>query len=73
MLLLELFIHKINLLVKVSNLIIGYTSLMNEVNILKKFRNLDVNGICNESDDVLLIEMVKVLNDLLTINSITKK
>lgn len=36
---------------------------MNEVNILKKFKNLDVNGICNESDDVVLIEMIKVLNN----------
>lgn len=40
---------------------------MNEVNILKKFRNLDVNGICNESDDVLVIEMIKVLIDSPTI------
>lgn len=46
---------------------------MNEVNILKKFRNLNVNGICNESDDVVLIEMIKVLKNLLTVNSNNKK
>lgn len=33
---------------------------MNEVNILKKFRSFDVNGMCKESDDVLIIEMIKV-------------
>lgn len=36
---------------------------MNEVNILKKFRNLDVNGMYNQSDDVLVVEMIKVLNN----------
>lgn len=45
---------------KVSNLILRYTSLVNEVNILKQFRSFDVNGICKESDDVLIIEMIKI-------------
>lgn len=45
---------------KVSNLILGYTSLVNEVNILKQFKSFDVNGICKESDDVLIIEMIKI-------------
>ncbi|XP_060839375.1 uncharacterized protein LOC132920745 isoform X2 [Rhopalosiphum padi] len=45
---------------KVSNLILGYTSLVNEVNVLKKFRSFDANGICKESDDVLIIEMIKI-------------
>lgn len=47
---------------KVSNLILSYTSLVNELNILKKFRNFDVNGMCKESDDVLIVEMIKVNN-----------
>lgn len=33
---------------------------MNEVNILKKYRNLDVNGMYNEPDNALVIEMIKV-------------
>jgi len=33
---------------------------VNEVNILKQFKCFDVNGICKESDDVLIIEMIKV-------------
>lgn len=41
-------------------MILGYTSLVNEVNVLKKFRSFDANGICKESDDVLIIEMIKV-------------
>ncbi|KAF0773109.1 interaptin-like [Aphis craccivora] len=45
---------------KVSNLIHGYTSLVNEVNVLKRVRSFDVNGICKESDDVLMIEMIKI-------------
>lgn len=45
---------------KVSNLIHGYTSLVNEVNILKQFKSFDVNGIRKESDDVLIIEMIKI-------------
>lgn len=38
----------------------GYTSLVNEVNVLKRVRSFDANGICKESDDVLMIEMIKV-------------
>lgn len=45
---------------KVSNLIHGYTSLVNEVNVLKRVRSFDDNGICKESDDVLMIEMIKI-------------
>ncbi|KAL5243924.1 hypothetical protein ACI65C_011334 [Semiaphis heraclei] len=45
---------------KVSNLILGYTSLLNEVNILKQFKSFDVNGICKGSDDVLIVEMIKI-------------
>ncbi|KAE9531255.1 hypothetical protein AGLY_010461 [Aphis glycines] len=45
---------------KVSNLIHGYTSLVNEVNVLKRVRSFDANGICKESDDVLMIEMIKI-------------
>lgn len=37
---------------------------MNEVNILKQFKSFDVNGICKESDDVLIIEMIKVNSSL---------
>lgn len=44
--------------IQVSNLIVGYTSLVNEVNILKKVKN--INGMCKENDDVLLLEMIKV-------------
>lgn len=38
----------------------GYTSLVNEVNVLKRVRSFDANGMCKESDDVLMIEMIKV-------------
>jgi len=41
-------------------LIHGYTSLVNEVNILKKFRTLDANGISKKTDDILIIEMIKI-------------
>jgi len=37
---------------------------VNEVNILKQFKSFDVNGICKESDDVLIIEMIKVNSSL---------
>jgi hypothetical protein len=33
---------------------------MNEVNVLKKFRSFDINGMCKETDDDLMIEMIKV-------------
>ncbi|XP_025415267.1 uncharacterized protein LOC112686982 isoform X2 [Sipha flava] len=45
---------------KVSNLILAYKSLMNEVNVLKKFRSFDINGMCKETDDDLMIEMIKI-------------
>jgi len=41
-------------------LILGYSSLANEVNVLKKIRSLDANGICKETDDVLTNEMIQV-------------
>jgi len=37
---------------------------MNEVNVLKQFKSFDVNGICKDFDDVLIIEMIKVNNSL---------
>lgn len=53
-------------------MILGYTSLMNEVNILKQFKSFDVNGISKDSDDVLIIEMIKV-NSSLVMSIITLK
>lgn len=35
---------------------------MNEVNVLKKFRNVDVNGMCKETDDGFVNEIIKVFN-----------
>lgn len=37
---------------------------MNEVNILKQIKSLDVNGTYKETDNVLIFEMVKVNNFL---------
>lgn len=41
-------------------MILGYLCLTNEVNVLKKVRNLDADGIRKVSDDVLTDEIIKV-------------